>query len=96
MLRNYTEVVVAEVFDSVLREEIKQNPDLCDCQRCREDVMAVALNRLPPRYVARGLGEVYTKASFDQVGGKAQIIAALMHGFKLVGQSPRHKKDPTS
>ncbi|MDA8096974.1 MAG: competence protein ComFB [Desulforudis sp.] len=93
MLKNYAEVVVSEVFDSVLREVMKQDPDLCNCQRCREDVMAIALNRLTPRYVARGLGEIYTKASFDQVGGKAQIIAALMHGFKVVGQNPRHKKD---
>lgn len=92
MLKNYTEVAVAEVYEEVLEQLRKQNPNICDCERCREDVMAVALNRLPPRYIATDKGEIFTKVSFSRVGGKAEIIASLIHGFELVGKQPRHKK----
>jgi competence protein ComFB len=90
MLKNYTEIAVTEVFDEVLNELRKQNPEICSCERCREDVMAVALNRLPPKYIASDKGEIFTKVSFSRVGGKAEVIAALLHGFELVGKHPRH------
>lgn len=93
MLKNYAEIVVKELYDSVLENMRRAHPDLCDCPRCREDVMAIALNRLPPRYVVRDEGEVYTKVSFDQVGGKAEIVTALMHGFEVVHRNPRHRDD---
>lgn len=93
MLKNYAEIIVNQLFDSVFESQAKVNPDLCNCPRCREDVMAIALNRLKPRYVARDEGEIYTKVSYDQVGGKAEVVAALMHGFGLVSRNPRHKKD---
>lgn len=92
MLKNYVEVAVAEVFDDVLAELRKSNPDLCGCERCREDVMAVALNRLPPKYIASDKGEVFTSVDFSRVGGKAEIIANLIPAFKLVGKRPRHAR----
>jgi|Deesub1362A_J573_1020465.scaffolds.fasta_scaffold00347_32 competence protein ComFB len=92
MLKNYTEVAVAEVFEEVLAQLRKQNPNICDCERCREDVMAVALNRLPPKYIVTDKGEILTKVSFSRVGGKAEIIASLIHGFELVGKHLRHQQ----
>ena len=90
MLKNYTEVAVTEVFEEVLAALRKKDPNICACDRCREDVMAVALNRLPPKYIATDKGEIFTKVNFDRVGGKAEIIASLIHGFELVGKHPRH------
>lgn len=91
MLKNYSEVAVTEVFDDVLALLRKQSPNICDCTRCREDVMAIALNRLPPRYIATDRGEIFTNVSFSRVGGKAEVIASLVHGFELVGKHPRHE-----
>ncbi len=91
MLKNYTEVVVGEVFDEVLQQLRKQKPNICDCRKCREDVSAVALNRLPPRYIATDKGEVFTNVSFSRVGGKAEVIASLIYGFDLVAKNPRHE-----
>lgn len=90
MPKNYLEVAVSEVFDEVLAQLRKKNPDLCGCERCREDVMAVALNRLRPRYVASDKGEVLTQAVYSRVGGKAEVIASLVQGFELVSKNPRH------
>lgn len=88
MLKNYTEIAVEEVFEEVLANFLKERTDMCTCPRCREDIKAFALNRLPPRYVATDRGEIFTKVSFDLVGGKAQIIAALWDAMEQVYCKP--------
>ncbi|MBC7105751.1 MAG: late competence development ComFB family protein [Firmicutes bacterium] len=90
MLRNYTEVAVAEMLPRVMEEYKRRNPDVCDCARCLEDIMAIALNRLPPRYVVTDAGTIYTNVIFDQIGGRAEVTAAILHGIKIVSAHPRH------
>jgi len=45
-LKNYMEDIVAHKLD-LLSNEI----EICDCGRCRMDIMAYVLNKLPPKYV---------------------------------------------
>lgn len=90
MIINYPELAVKELINEVLQEYARQNPGTCKCQRCKNDIMALALNNLPPKYVVTDIGKVYTKAVYDQVGGKAQIIAALTSAIQRVQQHPRH------
>jgi hypothetical protein len=42
---NYERVVA--VLDKLLKE---RDSDVSDCQRCRDDIAAIALNYLPPHY----------------------------------------------
>jgi len=88
MVKNYTEIAVDEVFDDVLAGFLQQRPDMCTCPRCRDDIKALALNSLPPRYVATDKGEIFTKVAFDLVGGKAHIIAALWKAMEQVWRKP--------
>ncbi|MGI5918365.1 MAG: late competence development ComFB family protein [Christensenellales bacterium] len=39
--------------------ELMRSADMCCCERCRADTKALALNKLPPRYVVSVGGEVY-------------------------------------
>ena len=88
MLKNYTEIAVEEVFEEVLARFRQEKPDMCTCHRCKEDIRALALNRLPPRYVATDKGEILTKVAFDLVGGKAHIIAVLWDAMEQVYNKP--------
>lgn len=90
MIINYPEVAVKELLDEVLVNYRKRYPDTCDCKRCRDDIMALALNNLPVKYVVTEKGQVYTKTIFDQIGGKAQVVAALTMAIQKVRQFPRH------
>ncbi|MBF7083334.1 late competence development ComFB family protein [Desulfallas sp. Bu1-1] len=90
MIINYPEVAVRELIDEVLENYKKKNPDICDCERCRNDIMALALNNLPVKYIVTEKGHIYTKAIFDQIGGKAQVIAALTAAIQKVHKFPRH------
>lgn len=92
MLKNYAEVVVAEVLDAIARI-YQERQEYCFCPRCREDISAIALNRLPPRYLVRDEGYVFTHVEFDKVGGRAEVIAAVMYGLETVRKNPRHGKE---
>lgn len=90
MIRNYIELAVEEMLDDVIANYAKKNPDTCTCSRCRLDIMAIALNALPTRYVVTDEGGIYTKVAMEQVGGRAQVIAAILNGIQIVKNSPRH------
>lgn len=90
MIKNYIELAVEEMVDDVLKNYAKSNPGTCICTRCRLDIMAIALNNLPTRYVVTDEGGIYTKVAIEQVAGRAQVVAAILNSIKLVQKSPRH------
>jgi len=90
MILNYPELAVQELIDEVLKEYAQNNPHTCNCERCKNDIMALALNNLPPKYVVTDHGNILTKAIYDQVGGKAQVVAALTAAIQKVQKNPRH------
>lgn len=90
MLCNCTEEAVRMLLPDVLREYAQKNPGTCTCERCRDDIMALALNSLPPHYVVTDKGSILTKVNFERIGGRAEVIAALIKAIKIVKENPRH------
>lgn len=90
MIKNYAEVAVEEMLDGLIREQIKKSPGTCTCDRCREDMKALALNNIPPHYVVTEKGTIIKQVSFDLIGGKAQVASAILSSIKTVGENPRH------
>ncbi len=62
----------------------------CRCAVCRADVMAYALNHLPPRYVASDMGRMMVKLSSFESQFRTDVVAALSEGRKVVRAQPRH------
>jgi len=69
---------------------IAQNTDSCLCERCSMDIMALALNNLPNKYIVTDEGEVYAKTSLLQQQFEVDIIAAIMNALMIVSKNPRH------
>lgn len=90
MIRNYIELAVEEMADEVIRKYAEKNPETCTCPRCRLDIMALALNNLPTRYVVTDEGGIFTKVAMELIGGRAQVVAAILNGIKVVSANPRH------
>jgi len=90
MVYNYTEEAVKRALPEVLKDYVKNHPETCTCQKCQEDILALTLNQLPPHYVATDEGTIFTKVSFDQIGGKAQVVAAITNAIKRVAENPGH------
>lgn len=86
MLKNYMEIVVDEVFPSVIEEhELK-----CDCERCIADIKALTLNDLKPMYVVSEKGVLYTKLNELSNQFKADVWTSLMRAIEKVEKKPSH------
>lgn len=62
----------------------------CTCEQCHADVIAYALNRLPPQYAATSAGERLAKASNLRRQHMADIQTALAQAFGVVSANPHH------
>lgn len=85
-LTNYTEKLVKEELKNVLLAR----GDLCHCRTCQLDIMAFALNKLPPHYVASEGGHIHTMVNMSTSQLKVQVIAALVNAIGAVAKHPRH------
>ncbi len=62
----------------------------CGCDECLEDVCAIALNRLPSKYVSTRGGEVFSQYAINTTQGSAELTTALIMAVKTVSDNPRH------
>ncbi len=87
-LANYMENLVWQYLPDVLAG----HPQACTCQRCRYDIVALALNFLPPRYAVTDKGQVLTKVKSLEQQFHVDIIAALTNAIILVTSRPHHSR----
>lgn len=87
-LLNVMEILVDETIDEILRA----NKDICACDRCRLDMSAVALNKLPTIYVVTTEGEVLKRTNSLKQQFKVDIIRALTEALDVVRKHPHHTK----
>ena len=85
-LKNYMEKLVMEKLDIV----IEANRATCNCERCRYDIAALALNSLPTRYVATSSGETYSKIDSLDQQFHVDIVSAITQAIKTVKKTPHH------
>ncbi len=68
---------------------------LCDCPRCRIDVVALTLTNLPAKYVVVTKQDRIPMLSFYEGHYSAEIISQVMNACKRVMEHPRHHKPKT-
>lgn len=66
---------------------------LCDCKRCLEDVKALTLNHLPPKYVVIDQGDRVPKLTFYEGKYSSDITAQLLKACQKVAERPHHTRD---
>lgn len=65
---------------------------LCDCPRCLADVRALALSRLPAKYVVLPAAAVTPMLSLYQAKFDSMVVAQVIQACKSVMESPRHTR----
>lgn len=85
-VKNYMEVVLNNMLLNIL----KNKEEFCNCKRCLADTRALALNHLPPKYIATESGEVYSKVNALSIQFETDVIKAVIDAAEKVKQSPRH------
>ncbi|MEN3203573.1 MAG: late competence development ComFB family protein [Atribacterota bacterium] len=85
MLKN----VLEEALRKLLPEVYKVKKDLCSCSQCQEDVLALALRALPPKYVSREVGEVFARLELENPQVQVDMLEALLQAADIVIARPR-------
>lgn len=85
-LINVMEKIVAEKLEYLLKDR-----DCCKCERCIEDMTAMALNRLPSKYVSSYNGELFTKLDSTLRQNSVDINVAVTNAIDCVSARPSHK-----
>ncbi len=86
LYKNIMEDLVEETFADM-------QPHLdncCTCEQCHSDIVALALNQLPPQYAVTPAGASITKAMNLRSQHMADIQSALVRAVDIVTKNPRH------
>lgn len=86
VLKNYMEDVVDHLLSSVLQNY----SDICKCEECQLDIMALALNNLKPMYFVTNAGVMYLKLNELNLQFRADVINEIMISIDKVSKKPRH------
>lgn len=85
-LVNIMEGIVADKLEEMLKSE-----NCCKCGRCVEDMTALALNKLPAKYVSTHNGELFTKLDSLVRQNGVDINIAVAEAIYCVSRSPSHE-----
>lgn len=86
--KNIMENMVEEMY-----EKMKDSLGCCQCERCHNDIVAYALNRLPPHYVVSRSGALYAKTFTMEKQHEMDIATEIAKGAMLVRSNPRHDEE---
>lgn len=87
MIRNCMEDIVENVITSVL----DNYNNLCKCEKCIQDIKAIALNNLKPLYAVTSEGMIYSKMKELENQFRIDVINQLVNATELVIKNPKHE-----
>lgn len=82
---------MSEVFARERLNEILEKEGGCKCEECYIDILALACNQLPARYVHTDEGEMYKRIEVYRRQQKMDVDVAIYKALKVVREHPRHR-----
>jgi len=82
--------VMEQIVGHIDLEQHMKNYDLCMCQRCRVDVLALTLTRLPAKYVVVGEYSVAPIIGYYENRFRVRILTEIIKSCLDVKANPRH------
>ncbi|WP_257391721.1 late competence development ComFB family protein [Mesobacillus jeotgali] len=86
-------VNVMEEVVSTLVNVLMMSPDyqtFCNCQKCRDDIIAISLNTLPSHYVTTEDGRKMVFEQLNTQENRTWINKRIISAIHLVGKYPKH------
>ncbi|MEG0894459.1 MAG: late competence development ComFB family protein [Oscillospiraceae bacterium] len=84
-VKNMMEIIVEQQMEKILRHY-----DCCKCDKCKEDIFAIALNNMPPKYVSTRMGSFYARLDALSFQVDADVYKAIVRGIEMVKNNPNH------
>lgn len=86
-LHNLMEDEVIRIVNKLLKNE----KDICTCEKCKLDIAAIALNNLLPQYVVTKKGELYKRANNMGIQFEADITKEVTKAIYIVRKRSKHE-----
>jgi competence protein ComFB len=83
-------VNVTELIAEAKVGEVIAMMKACACPKCVYDILAIALNSLPTRYVTTDVGKQFIQLNSYRKQFETDVVAALIKACQIVEASPRH------
>ncbi len=84
---------VINVVEIIARDNVPgmmDRMDMCTCSKCACDVLAIALNALPTKYVTTDAGKQYIQLQTYKKQFETDVEIALMRACLTVKEAPNH------
>lgn len=85
LYRNIMEELAEQAY-----HELKDQLDCCQCELCRNDIIAYALNQVTTKYVVTTEGYLFEKLDSMIAQNWVDLIHAISEGAAIVRDHPRH------
>ena len=85
-LKNHME----DIVEKLVEEYSRDNEHIHNCQKCKLDAMAVALNNLSPVYVVSDRGALFASIESTYLQNQVDAEIAVLNAMDVVKAAPRH------
>lgn len=92
MIHESRDMVLVNVMEDLVVEKLDMTLsrfNCCKCNKCKKDIAAVALNRLPPRYMVMKEND-QEKRKNEEEKYSSEVTGAIIQAILVVKKNPRH------
>ena len=82
--------IIEEIARDSLNNALELRYDICTCSRCKSDMLAHALSRIPAQYATTETGILYTIIEQTRVEKKVEIARAILGAIEAISKNPHH------
>ena len=80
--------LIEELVKKQLAMQITSYPNVCKCEQCQSDILALALNQIPPQYVT-GSRNIDVTRNMIAAKYNDRILKAITNALNQVMKNPR-------
>lgn len=91
MLVNVNEEIVKQRIEILLKDY-----DCCKCEKCVNDMMALALNNVKPAYVNTNEGVLFKRIDSTKLQHSTDLDIEIIKAIELVKRNPKHIEPPAA
>ncbi len=82
--------LMEKVVDDLTEKALINYDDICKCPICVADIKAITLNKIPPQYVTRTKGVLFTRVNNLTSQFETDIIKEIGLSIEIVSKNPQH------
>lgn len=87
-------MAVVNIMEKIIEKKLDlqlKDCNCCKCSDCHQDMLAFALNSVPPKYVNSAKGELFGRIDSSKMQNSVDIDIAVAKAISVVSSSPKHR-----